>query len=70
MPSNDQALARHTVKIVAGDAAANPVILNGKAVEDPNNLGTFTIGNVAIKTPGGAVAWLFNGTRWNVIAST
>lgn len=61
----------HTVKIVAGDAAVNTVAVRGSGtIEDPNNLGTFVAANVFIKSPGGAVTWMFDANnRWVVIAS-
>jgi hypothetical protein len=63
---------QHTVKVVAGDAAVNTVGVsgNGQNIEDPNNLGTFTASTVFIKSPGGAVTWMFDANnRWAVIAS-
>ncbi len=58
----------HTVKNEAGDASVNVITVdgNGKNVEDPNAPGTFAA-TVPVKVTGAAVAWRFNGTRWDLV---
>jgi len=61
----------HTIAVVAGDAAVNTVGVNGngKQMQDPNNPTTFTGSTVFIKN-NGSVTWMYDGTRFVIVASS
>lgn len=60
--------SQHTVKNTTGDSSANPITIdgNGKNVEDPNLLQTFSA-TVQMKVAGASATWIYDGTHWVLV---